>query len=328
MKALGGRSRQKASPKASTAGGIAPTPDALTLVLFVAIVFIAGGNPVAVRFSNAELSPFWGAGLRFAASALLLFAIVALQRLPLPRGRALAGIALYGFLGCFGFFALIYTALNHLRASVAAPLMASVPLITLFLALAHRLESFRWRALAGGAISVAGIAVLSGVGRAGSEAPIGYVLMVLAASFCAAEGTIVLKKLPRTHPIALNAIAMSITGVLLLGLSFATGEPHALPDRARTWTALAFLTIVGTTVMFVLYTIVVSRWQVTGVAYQFVLFPIVSVLLAAWLADEPITASLAYGGALVLIGVYIGALSGRRVPRPTEEPAAVPCVNC
>jgi len=177
-------------------------------------------------------------------------------------------------------------------------------------------------------ISLVGIGVLSGVGRGDNAVPIGYVLMVLGAGFCAAEGTIVLKKLPRVHPIALNAIAMGITGVLLLSLSFATGEQHALPERARTWSALVFLTIFGTTLMFVLYAIVVERWQVTGVAYQFVLFPIVSVLLAAWLADEPITASLAYGGALVLVGVYVGALSGRRAPSPVEGSEVAPCGTC
>lgn len=50
-----------------------------------------GTNFVAVRFSNQELPPFWGAGLRFAAAALVLSAAAALGRFPLPRGRALAG---------------------------------------------------------------------------------------------------------------------------------------------------------------------------------------------------------------------------------------------
>ena len=326
MKSVAG-SRTKGTPGGAAAGSVS-RPDALTTGLFAIIVLLAGGNPVAVKFSNRELAPFWGAGLRFGAAWLLLSAIVLARRLRFPDGRALRGVVLYGFLGCFGFFALIYTALDHLRASVAAPVMASVPLITLFLAVVYRVESFRWRALAGGLVSVAGIAVLSGIGRAGSAAPVAYILMVLGASVCAAAGTIELKKIPRTDPIVINAIAMGIAGILLLGLSFATGEPHAVPRRADTWTALTFLTVFGTTLMFVLYAVVVDRWQVTGVSYQFVLFPIVSVVLASWLADEPITASLAYGGALVLAGVYLGAFSGRRAAAPIKESEAVPCGTC
>ncbi|HEY6102605.1 MAG TPA: hypothetical protein VI007_05190 [bacterium] len=36
---------------------------------FLAVVIIGGSNFVAVRFSNRELPPFWGASIRFFASA-------------------------------------------------------------------------------------------------------------------------------------------------------------------------------------------------------------------------------------------------------------------
>lgn len=35
-------------------------------LVFATVVLVGGGNFVAVRFSNRELAPFWGAGLRFA----------------------------------------------------------------------------------------------------------------------------------------------------------------------------------------------------------------------------------------------------------------------
>ena len=39
-----------------------------------------------------------------------------------------------------------------------------------------------------------------------------------------------------------------------------------------------------------------------------ILIPIVTVLLSAWIDDEPISAGLVLGGPLVLAGVYVGAL--------------------
>src|SRR5215207_676525 len=56
---------------------------------------LAGGNAVAIRFSNRELDPLWGAGLRFALAAALLVALMAILRLAPPRGRALRGAVLY-----------------------------------------------------------------------------------------------------------------------------------------------------------------------------------------------------------------------------------------
>ena len=52
----------------STSGGANQT-DISTLVAFAALVIIGGGNAVAVRFSNGELPPFWGAAARFGLAA-------------------------------------------------------------------------------------------------------------------------------------------------------------------------------------------------------------------------------------------------------------------
>jgi drug/metabolite transporter (DMT)-like permease len=48
------------------------------------------------------------------------------------------------------------------------------------------------------------------------------------------------------------------------------------------------------------------------VAYGFVLTPIVTILLSAWLDDEPLHLSLLLGGVLILAGVYVGALRPSR----------------
>ena len=55
---------------ASTSGhdGVLPrSVDRITLLAFLVATLILGANWVGVRFSNRELPPFWGAGLRFAA---------------------------------------------------------------------------------------------------------------------------------------------------------------------------------------------------------------------------------------------------------------------
>jgi len=72
--------------------------DRLVLPALVVGAVLAGGNGVGVRFSNRELDPLWGAGLRFALAAALLVAAMAALRLARPRGRAAVGAVLYGAL--------------------------------------------------------------------------------------------------------------------------------------------------------------------------------------------------------------------------------------
>jgi hypothetical protein len=68
----------------------------VALTAFVTYAVLAGGNTVGVRFSNRELAPLWGAGLRFGLAAALLLAVMVLLRLAFPRGRALIGSLLHG----------------------------------------------------------------------------------------------------------------------------------------------------------------------------------------------------------------------------------------
>jgi drug/metabolite transporter (DMT)-like permease len=90
------------------------------------------------------------------------------------------------------------------------------------------------------------------------------------------------------------------------------GEAIVLPENAETWLALGYLVPLGTVAVFVLNVVVLGRWPASRFAYLFVLAPVVTVVLSAWLDDEPVGAGLVFGGLLVLGGVYIGALRPMR----------------
>src|SRR6266540_2495518 len=101
-------------------GETARTADPIALVAFVAVALIGGTNFVAVRFSNQELAPFWGAGVRFATAAVLLFVITVLWRFPLPKGRALVGALRLGLLNVAGAYALAYWGLVNAPAALGS----------------------------------------------------------------------------------------------------------------------------------------------------------------------------------------------------------------
>jgi len=122
--------------------------EGLPTAAFAAIAVLVGGNAVGIRFSNRELDPLWGAGLRFALAAALLGAVMAILGLELPRGRALAGALLFGLLDVGGAFALGYYALVELHAGFGSVLLALVPLATLLLAVLQGQERIRVAAVA------------------------------------------------------------------------------------------------------------------------------------------------------------------------------------
>ncbi|MBI4213745.1 MAG: EamA family transporter, partial [Chloroflexi bacterium] len=218
--------------------------------VFLVVVLIGGSNFVAVRFSNQELAPFWGAGIRFAAAALLLFALTAVKGLALPRGTALLATLLYGTLNFGASYAFIYWGLVEAPAALAAVLVALTPLLTLLLARAYGLEALSWRRAIAALIAAAGVAVVF-ADQIITAVSLVSVLVLLAGTLCIAESTVLAKRLPRLHPLAINAVAMVPGALLLIMLSAAAGEVRSLPIREATWIALAYLVTAGSVGLFV-----------------------------------------------------------------------------
>jgi drug/metabolite transporter (DMT)-like permease len=279
----------------------------MVLAAFLVMVLLGGSNFVAVRFSNVELPPFWGAGSRFILSAVILAVIALALRVPFPRGRTLAGASLYGLLGFGAFYALTYVGLQNASAGSGAVLLSMAPLTTFLLAFAQRQERFRWRALAGALVAVAGIAVMFG---APGGVPLGSVVAFLGGAVAVSEAGVIAKWFPKAHPVSMNAVAMGVGSVLLLALSRIAGESWELPARTATWTAFVYLILLGSVGLFVLYLFILKSWSASRTAYAFVLFPVVASLLGLWLEGDPITPALALGGIIVIGGVYVGALHG------------------
>jgi drug/metabolite transporter (DMT)-like permease len=292
----------------------------VALVCFVAIAVLAGGNAVGIRFTNRELEPLWGAGLRFSLAAAVLVAVMAVLRQPLPRGRALTGALLYGALNFGGAFALAYYALVRVHAGLGQTLLALVPLATLLLAVAQRQERLRAAAVVGTLLALAGVAWISRASvREG--VPMLSLLAAVGSAFCFAEAAVLVRRFPRVHPVTMNAVGMTTGAALLLGGSLLAGEQLALPRRGATWAALGYLVVVGSVLVFVLYVVMLRYWSASRAAYVFVLIPLVTVALSVWLDDEPVGAGLVLGGLLILAGVYVGALRSVRVP---PAPPSVP----
>lgn len=294
----------------------------LPLAGFVAVSVIGGANFLAVRFSNRELDPFWGAGLRFSIAAGLFVGIALFLRLRWPRGRVLAMTVLYGLLGFAIDYALMYWALVRVDAGVATVVLAVVPLLTVLLASAQGLERLRGRTLGGSALALAGILWMT-AGPGEVVLPPAALLAMLGAAVCMAESVIVGKKVSANHPAVTNAVGMTTGAGTLLALSLLVGETWAIPSQSEVVWSVAYLVTIGSVGLFVLVLLVVRHWTASATSYMFVLFPVVTMALGAWLADEPATAQGVIGAALVMAGVWFGALSpGAR--KPAEQVSLEP----
>lgn len=284
---------------------------------------IWGSTYLAIRVVVESLPPLGSAGVRFTFAGLVLAVIVTLTRgvsaLRVTgaqlRGAAIVGLALLLFGNGF-----VQLGERDVPSALAALIIGAVPLwIVLYRGVAgERLEP---TVLAGVLIGFAGVAILVlPRGVSGEVAPIGL-LFILLASASWAWGTFVSKRLelPR-DALASTTLQQLLGGLGLLVAAFLTGErvePSAWTSRSLI--ALAYLVVFGSLVAFSAYTWLLAHVPVSLVSTYAYVNPVVAVLLGALILEEPITASIVAGAAIVMTAVAF--IVRRNEARPPVRPA-------
>ena len=213
--------------------------------------------------------------------------LVVALRLPLPRGRVLGLVVLYGLLAFAIAYGCLYWALQDVPAGIGAVVMAVGPLLTLLLAVAHRMERLSGRAVAGAVIALGGSALIFFQSGSVDFGWTSFVLLLVAA-LAAAESVVISKRCGPLSPVVMNFVGMTAGAGALLVVSAAAGETLALPEAGKTQIALVYL-VAATVALFLCVLVVVQRWAASSTSYIFVLMPVVAVALGALVADERIT---------------------------------------
>lgn len=297
--------------------------DRQVIAAFLGVVVFGGLNAIAVKATVGELAPFWGAAVRFVAAGAIMAGLVILARRAFPRGRSLTGGMLYGAVGFAASYGLIYTGLRETPAGTVMVLIALTPLVTFGLAIVQGQERFRVQGLVGALIALAGVAVVF-ADQLSANVPIASLGFVVLGTVCIAETGVIIKWIPRSDPFGTNAVAMLTGGAILLVASLVASEEWAVPAQAATWAAIVYLVLLGSVVMFALYVFALERWTASAVSYVTLLMPLVTVSVAAALIAERVSPALLVGGAIVLVGVYVGAFL--RMPRRTSASSLPECL--
>ena len=288
-------------------------------VTFVACALIWGSTFLAIRLGNEATPPVWAATIRLALASVLLFLIAAIFRMPIPRGRALRGAALWGLFNLGVNLSLLYIGEQTVPSGISAVLFATVPLTTALLAAAFGVEPLVLGKLVAALIAIGGVAVIF-AGELGVSVPFTGLLTVFCAASAAALANVLLKREPKQQVIPLNAVGTAVGAVVCLVASVALGEPHAIPTTAAAWLPILYLTIAGSLGAFVLFSWLVTHWSVSNASLLGVTVPIIAVVLGGLVKGEQ-PAPLTYLGAAIVISAILFALRVRP-PQPAPAPAA------
>jgi drug/metabolite transporter (DMT)-like permease len=280
----------------------------LSLIWGVPYLFIK----VAV---DGGISPFFLAWARLVLGASLLFAIVPRQGLEMLRRGPQRWILAYATVEMALPFPLIAAGERHVDSSVAAIVIATVPLLIALLALRfdHTERPTRTR-MVGMLIGLGGVVALVGLDLSANTGEIlGAAAVMLAALGYAAGPMIIKRHLVDFDPRATMAASLTVAAVLLTPAALLTFPTTTPPGDALA--SVAVLGVVCTATAFVILVVLVKEVGAGRASIITYVNPVVAVTLGVLVLGESPGAGAIAGLLLILAGSWLST-DGRLPPGP------------
>jgi drug/metabolite transporter (DMT)-like permease len=257
--------------------------------------------------------PIFLAWARVTLAAVVLLALSHRAGVLAPAWRQLRWLAAYAVIEIVLPFPLIGAGEQHVASSLAAILIASVPMIVALLAIRFEpSERATGTRAVGLVVGFAGVVALVGLDVAGSTAELLGALAILLAAVGYAAGPMILNRhLTALDPRALMAVALAIASLALVVPAWVK-PPDAMPP-GEAIVAILVLGLLCTAAAFVLFGMLIADvgpGRATVITY---VAPVVAVALGVTVLGERPGAGAVAGLLLILAGSWLST-DGRLPP--------------
>lgn len=285
------------------------------LLALAALLFGSTFLVMQDAIDDAEPTPFLGMRFLIAAAILAPFA----WRRPSSRGELRLGVGA-GVCLVAGYLLQTFGLRSTTTTTSAFITYLLVVIVPVFVAVSERRAPER-RVVAGVAIAVAGLALLSGAG--GARVGSGELLTLACAFGFAAHLIVVGRGTARIDPIRFTFIQVLTVGVLCAVPGVALGG-YQVPGSV--WVAAAFTGVFATAVAFFCMVYGQRSVSTTRAALIMLLEPLSAGVLGA-LTGEDLGAVRAAGAVLILIAILVVEVLPLATGQVTDDPAVEPTVH-
>jgi drug/metabolite transporter (DMT)-like permease len=282
----------------------------MTILVWLILAVIWGTTWIFIKIGLGDLPPITFAAARFLLAVVILFPVIRIQKIPLPRARAeWKLIALTGVLQFSLNYSMVFWSEQYISSGLAAVLQATITVFGLGLAWIflpnERITKLKIAAVVIGIIGVAVIfidqlRIESVMAFAGSVA-------IVIGAYAAAQASILVKaKGTAIHPASLVFSQMICGLPLILIYAFVTeGNPLS---HNWSWQAIGcvlYLTLAGTIAAFWLYYWLLARIESTKAMMISLVTPLLAVIIGNIFLGETLPQQTLFGGLLILASIAL-----------------------
>ena len=278
--------------------------------LFAVIVW--GASFIATKIAVGQISPIAVVWLRFAMGIpILLFAVIIRKQFALPKGNEWWYFALLGFLGISFHQWLQSNGLQTAQATTTAWIVSTSPAFIAILGWMILKEKLNLIQSLG--IALAMIGVLAVVSKGDLAALTGgkfgtygdYLILISSVNW--AIFSILSRRGLKSHPSTRMTFWVMTIGWLITSVAFFAGKNYTeiqLLD-SRGWAAMIFLGIFTTGLAYIAWFDALSQLPAAQTGAFLFVEPLTSLVVAAVILNEQITLVSIFGGAVILLGIWL-----------------------
>ncbi|MEC7918546.1 MAG: EamA family transporter [Candidatus Neomarinimicrobiota bacterium] len=277
---------------------------------FIALCLIWGSTWYFIKISlNAGMPPFFGVGFRFFLSGLLFFLIIAFQKKSIPLNKQAMKLYLsFGLLNFALSYGITYWATQYIYSSISSILWGLFPLFTSVMA--HFMlsgddknEKLTTNKLLALFLGFIGMVFIGSNQSIDLQSQSFFAILVLVGAIIIAAWPSVLYKKHNdvVGPYQMNAVCQTLTGVIMLSLSYLLKEDLTVMiwDNQLIF-ASVYLVIFGGVISWGIYFWLYQHLSVTQVTYVAIFPPIVAIILGWIFLNEVLSTKEIIGTAFIL----------------------------
>jgi drug/metabolite transporter (DMT)-like permease len=289
-------------------------------ISLLCFALVSGTAYVGAKLALQGVGPFTTAFLRFLIACIICWPILIFTHgvQPVHKSSILSFIA-FGLFQTTFYFGLQYVGLQYTTADNTALIVNCRPLFVALFAVIFYKERFtiyQWLAFLLAFFGV--LIVLYNPGTAYMPNHLFGDFLIVLNALSGAIGIMFGKKLLKEYKpftILVYQITVGMLGLLPMAL-FESGGHISFSQVA--WGPIIFLAIFSTAIAQTFFNWGLSRLPVSSTSVYFFIIPVINIILAHFMFNEPITWLLLLGGTLILVGAYFVNFKVKSNDSPTE----------
>ena len=297
-----------------------------TILIWLLLCLIWGTTWIFIKIGLEDLPPLAFAAARFLLGVAILFVVIRVQKIPLPKtAKEWRLIALTGVLQFSVNYSMVFWAEQYITSGLAAVLQAMITVFGLVLAWIflpnERVTKLKIFAVL---IGIAGVAVIF-IDQLKVQSLMAFLgcVGVVIGSYAAAQASILVKsKGGGLHPASLVFCQMicGLPAIIIYSL-IAEGNPLSYHWTWRAVGCVLYLTIAGTIAAFWLYYWLLGKIESTKAMMISLVTPLIAVVIGAIVLGETLPPQTGIGGLLIIASIGLSVFRRRRIEPQRREDA-------